>query len=69
MEITAPVKAETARYAAAKSRRKVMQRVGIITLQVLITLFLLTFLGPTLWMVSLSLENAARYLRDADCMD
>jgi multiple sugar transport system permease protein len=57
METTVSPKAETERYAAAKSRRKTMDRLGLIGLQILMTLILITFLGPTLWMVSSSLKT------------
>lgn len=58
MEITAPPPAaESQKYAAAKSRRKTMDRLGLIGLQVLLTLVLITFLAPTLWMVSSSLKS------------
>jgi multiple sugar transport system permease protein len=57
MATIAAQKAETERYAAAKSRRKLMDRLGLIGLQILMTLILLTFLGPTLWMVSSSLKS------------
>src|SRR5512137_2053964 len=45
------------RYAARKSRRQVMDRLGLIGLQILMTLVLITFLAPTLWMVSSSLKS------------
>jgi multiple sugar transport system permease protein len=45
-----------AQGAARRARRKLMERVGLIALQVLITLVLISFLGPTLWMVSSSLK-------------
>jgi multiple sugar transport system permease protein len=57
MDIAATPKAETERYAAAKSRRQTMDRLGLIGLQVLMTVILITFLGPTLWMVSSSLKT------------
>jgi ABC-type glycerol-3-phosphate transport system permease component len=43
-------------YAARKSRKQVMERVGLIGLQILMTLILITFLAPTLWMISSSLK-------------
>ena len=45
------------RYAARKSRRQVMDRLGLIGLQILMTLVLITFLAPTLWMISSSLKS------------
>ncbi len=57
MDIPAIPTVESRKYAAAKSRRKTMDRLGIIGLQVLMTLILITFLGPTLWMVSSSLKT------------
>lgn len=45
-----------AQGAARRARRKLMERIGLIALQVLITLALISFLGPTLWMVSSSLK-------------
>ncbi len=54
--VTAP-KQETQRYAAAKSRRRIMSILGLVGLQILMTLILITFLGPTIWMVSSSLKT------------
>lgn len=47
----------TANAQAAIPRRKASQRPGLIALQLLLTLLLITFLGPTLWMVSSSLKT------------
>ncbi len=41
---------------AQRSRRETLRRIGLAILQVVMTLVLLTFLGPTLWMVSSSLK-------------
>ncbi len=57
MDVGVSPKTETERYAAAKSRRKMMDRLGLIGLQIFLTLILITFLGPTLWMVSSSLKS------------
>lgn len=43
---------------SAPLRRKDTQRLGLIGLQLLLTLLLITFLGPTLWMVSSSLKTS-----------
>jgi multiple sugar transport system permease protein len=45
-----------AQGAARRARRKLMERIGLIALQVLLTLALISFLAPTLWMVSSSLK-------------
>ncbi len=42
--------------AASRARRKFMERAGLIILQVVMTLVLLSFLAPTLWMISSSLK-------------
>ena len=42
----------------APVHRKDMRRLGLIGLQVLLTVLLITFLGPTLWMVSSSLKTS-----------
>ncbi|RME98299.1 MAG: carbohydrate ABC transporter permease [Chloroflexi bacterium] len=42
--------------ARRKSRRKIIERVWLVILQILLTLFLITFLVPALWMVSSSLK-------------
>jgi multiple sugar transport system permease protein len=57
MATSAPTDSLARRYAARKSRRQVMDRVGLIGLQILMTLILITFLAPTLWMVSSSLKS------------
>ena len=57
MAIATPTRTVSENYAAAKSRRKLMSRLGLIGLQVLMTVILITFLGPTLWMVSSSLKS------------
>jgi ABC-type glycerol-3-phosphate transport system permease component len=38
------------------TRRKVLETVGLVALQIIITIVLITFLAPTLWMVSSSLK-------------
>jgi ABC-type glycerol-3-phosphate transport system permease component len=57
MAVVATPKAEAQQYAAAKSRRRTMNRLGLIGLQILMTVILITFLGPTIWMVSSSLKT------------
>lgn len=57
MAITLSPKATVNAYTAAKSRRKLIRWLGLAGLQVLLTLILITFLGPTLWMVSSSLKS------------
>jgi len=53
MEITnQSVKAATAR----RSRQEILRLIGLVILQIVMTLVLITFLGPTLWMVSSSLK-------------
>jgi len=42
--------------AAHRSRQETLRRIGLIILQIVMTLVLITFLGPTLWMVSSSLK-------------
>lgn len=39
-----------------RSRRQITETVGLIVLQIVMTLALITFLGPTLWMISSSLK-------------
>ena len=39
-----------------KSRRKMMGRIGLVVLQIFLTLLLITFLIPALWMISSSLK-------------
>ena len=46
--------------AKRKSRRKTIEKIWLVTLQVLLTLFLISFLVPALWMVSSSLKIEAR---------
>lgn len=41
---------------ARRSRQETLRRIWLIALQILMTLVLITFLGPTLWMVSSSLK-------------
>lgn len=42
--------------ATRRSRRQVTETIGLIVLQIVMTLVLITFLAPTLWMVSSSLK-------------
>ncbi len=42
--------------AASRARRRLTERLGLIALQIVMTLVLLSFLAPTLWMVSSSLK-------------
>lgn len=42
--------------ATRRSRRQITETIGLIVLQIVMTLVLITFLGPTLWMVSSSLK-------------
>jgi multiple sugar transport system permease protein len=46
------VKVATAR----RSRQEILRLIGLVILQIVMTLVLITFLGPTLWMVSSSLK-------------
>lgn len=39
-----------------RSRRQITETIGLIVLQIVMTLALITFLGPTLWMISSSLK-------------
>ncbi|MGQ9491340.1 MAG: carbohydrate ABC transporter permease [Anaerolineae bacterium] len=39
-----------------RSRRQIIETIGLIVLQIVMTLALITFLGPTLWMISSSLK-------------
>lgn len=39
-----------------RSRRQITETIGLIVLQIVLTLALITFLGPTLWMISSSLK-------------
>ncbi len=39
-----------------RSRRQITETLGLILLQIVMTLVLITFLGPTLWMISSSLK-------------
>lgn len=39
-----------------RSRRQITETVGLLVLQIVLTLALITFLGPTLWMISSSLK-------------
>ena len=41
---------------AHRTRQKTLRRIGLVLLQIIMTLVLITFLGPTLWMVSSSLK-------------
>ncbi|MBI5303261.1 MAG: carbohydrate ABC transporter permease [Chloroflexi bacterium] len=51
------LKAATRQQAAAhRSRQATLRRSWLIVLQIIMTLVLITFLGPTLWMVSSSLK-------------
>ena len=43
-------------HATRLARRQQMQRLGLIALQIIMTLVLISFLAPTLWMVSSSLK-------------
>jgi len=45
-----------ARGAAQRARRQLLERIGLVVLQIILTLALLTFLAPTLWMISSSLK-------------
>ena len=45
-----------ARSGSQRSRRHWMERLSLIALQIIMTLVLITFLAPTLWMVSSSLK-------------
>ena len=67
MATSAPTDPLAQRYAARKSRRQVMDRVGLIGLQILMTLILITFLAPTLWMVDMipGMEMAAPLRTDS----
>jgi multiple sugar transport system permease protein len=56
MAIIAPPPTLTRDLAAAKARRKVLEKAGLIALQILLTAVLITFLAPTLWMVASSLK-------------
>ena len=48
---------QTARkYSIAHRRRKFMERFWLVLLQILLTLVLISFLAPTLWMISSSLK-------------
>ncbi len=42
--------------AASRARRKFVERLGLVVLQIVMTLVLLSFLAPTLWMISSSLK-------------
>lgn len=42
--------------ATRRSRRQITETIGLIVLQIVMTLVLITFLAPTLWMVSSSLK-------------
>lgn len=48
----------TAQRAAVKhkSRRKILEQIGLVLLQIFLTLLLITFLIPALWMISSSLK-------------
>ncbi len=41
---------------ARRSRQEILRLIGLVILQIVMTLVLITFLGPTLWMVSSSLK-------------
>jgi len=41
---------------AKRSRRQLLQRIGLIVLQIVLSLVLLTFLAPTIWMISSALK-------------
>lgn len=54
--ITTPLTAESLATRERLSRKKIMERIGLIALQVFLTLLLITFLVPALWMFSSSLK-------------
>lgn len=54
METTAQLTVKT--IAAKRSRREILRAIWLGVLQIVMTLVLITFLGPTLWMVSSSLK-------------
>ena len=54
--MTTVTAARKTNYAAQLSRRHLMERLGLIALQIIMTLVLISFLAPTLWMVSSSLK-------------
>ena len=43
-------------FKSRRSRQQTLDRIGLIILQIIMTLVLLTFLAPTLWMISSSLK-------------
>jgi len=47
---------QTVTMAERKSRRKMLERIWLVVLQVLMTIFLISFLVPALWMISSSLK-------------
>lgn len=47
---------QTVTLAERKSRRKMLEKIWLVVLQVLMTIFLISFLVPALWMVSSSLK-------------
>ncbi|HSO26574.1 MAG TPA: hypothetical protein VLS48_00785, partial [Anaerolineales bacterium] len=54
--ITSPLLAEPSAKKAPISRRKLTSALGLIALQIFLTLLLITFLVPALWMFSSSLK-------------
>jgi len=50
------VSAIKAQGAAHRSRQQLVNRIWLVVLQIIITVVLISFLGPTLWMVSSSLK-------------
>jgi ABC-type glycerol-3-phosphate transport system permease component len=45
-------------------QRRMMQTVGLVTLQIVMTIILITFLVPTLWMISSSLKASTEVFAD-----